>query len=332
MIDHFCKLSLEQIADELVKPKKTLILFHVRSDADAVGSAFALRELLRVMGVPVYCACSEEIPDRLAFLMDGAQGSVLLDEDMIIDYERIVTVDSASPSQLGALFSRLHKDVDIMIDHHASGSVYADNYVDASAAATGEIIYELAEIFFKRGDIEQIPMRVMSCVYAAINSDTGSFKFSNTTPKTMCIAAELMENGVYFSTINSLLYDSKSLVQLKAEGEAMRSLRLYSDGQVASVIFPFSLKEKLGADDEHLETLIDVVRSVSGVEVAFVVKQSTNEPRFRVSLRSKNYVDVSAICAKFGGGGHKRAAGCTVEADSAEEANELVLNEILKRI
>ena len=332
MIDHFCKLSLEQIADELVKPKKTLILFHVRSDADAVGSAFALRELLRVMGVPVYCACSEEIPDRLAFLMDGAQGSVLLDEDMIIDYERIVTVDSASPSQLGALFSRLHKDVDIMIDHHASGSVYADNYVDASAAATGEIIYELAEIFFKRGDIEQIPMRVMSCVYAAINSDTGSFKFSNTTPKTMCIAAELMENGVDFSTINSLLYDSKSLVQLKAEGEAMRSLRLYSDGQVASVIFPFSLKEKLGADDEHLETLIDVVRSVSGVEVAFVVKQSTNEPRFRVSLRSKNYVDVSAICAKFGGGGHKRAAGCTVEADSAEEANELVLNEILKRI
>ena len=332
MIDHFRKLSLEQIADELVKPKKTLVLFHVRSDADAVGSAFALRELLRVMGVPVYCACSEEIPERLVFLMDGAQGSVLLDDDMIIDYERIVTVDSASPSQLGSLFSRLHKDVDIMIDHHAAGGIYADNYIDPTASATGEIIYELAQILQRKGYIEQIPPRTLACVYAAISADTGSFRYSNTTPKTMRIAAELMERGVDCAAINSMLYDSKSLVQLKAEGEAMNSLCLYADGRVASVVFPHALKKKLGAEDEHLETLIDVARSVSGVEVAFVIKQSSEEPIFRVSMRSKEEVDVSAVCARFGGGGHKRAAGCTIEASSAEEAEKFVLAEIFKRI
>lgn len=332
MIDHFRKLSLEEIAEQLVKPKRTLVLFHVRPDADAIGSAFALRELLRVMGVPVYCACSDELPERLSFLADGVQGSVLLEDGMIIDYERIVSVDSASPAQLGPIFSRLHRDVDIMIDHHAKGGIYADNYIDPTAAATGEIIYELALILKRKGYIEQIPPRTLACIYAAISADTGSFKFSNTTPKTMRIAAELMEGGVDSATINSLLYDSKSLVQLKAEGEAMNSLRLYAEGRVSSVVFPFSLKKKLGAEDEHLETLIDVARSVSGVEVAFVVKQSNEEPTFRVSMRSKEEVDVSAICARFGGGGHKRAAGCTIEANSAEEANELVLAEILKRI
>lgn len=332
MIEHFRKLSLEEIAEELAKPKATFILFHVRSDADAVGSAFALRELLRVMGVPVYCACSDEIPERLNFLVDGVQGSVLLGEDVIFDHERVVSVDSASPSQLGPLFSRLHKDVDIMIDHHAVGGVYADNYIDPTAAATGEIIYELAQILQRKGYIEQIPPRTLACIYAAVSEDTGSFRYSNTTPKTLRIAAELMESGVDTAMINSLLYDSKSFIQLKAEGEAMNSLSLYFDGRVASVLFPYALKKRLDAEDEHLETLIDVARSVSGVEVAFVVKQSNEEPTFRVSMRSKEEVDVSAICARFGGGGHKRAAGCTIEASSAEQAEKMVLAEISKRI
>ena len=333
MIDQFHSLSLEQIADELTKRKKTLIIFHARPDADAIGSAFALRELLRVMGVPVYCACTDEMPDRLLFLADGAQGSVVLERELIIDYERIISVDSASPSQLGELFGRLHKDVDIMIDHHAKGTVYADYYIDPTASATGEIIYELAEILLRRGDIDEIPERTLNCIYAAISTDTGSFRYSNTTPKALCIAAELLESGVDLAHINHLLYDSKSLTELRAEAMAIDNLELYADGRVAAVLFPYSAKQAIGAQNEHLETLIDVARSVAGVEVAFVVKQLSSDEPFRVSMRSACDIDVSRICARFGGGGHVKAAGCSIEArsaDSIEAVRDMVLKEILE--
>lgn len=331
MIDHFKKLALDELCRSIARNKKTLILYHVRPDADAVGSAFALRELLRIMNIPAYCACSDEIPERLLFLADGVQGSVLLDDGLKIDYERIISVDSASPSQLGPLYERLHRDVDIMIDHHAKGTVYADNYIDPEAAATGEIIYRISQRMVELGYINKIPERTLNCIYAAISSDTGCFKFSNTTPRTMRIAAELMEGGVDFSHINTLLYDSKSLVQLKVEGEAIYRIKTYMDGRISSVVFPYSLSASLAASPEHLETLIDVARSVSGVEVAFVVKQNTSENLFNVSMRSVGDVDVSEICACFGGGGHKRAAGCRIAAESAESAEEKVLEAIFKK-
>lgn len=330
MIDHFRALSLEQIAHELANPKKTLIIFHARPDADAIGSAFALRELLRLMDVPVYCACCDEMPERLTFLADGTQGSVALDNDMIIDYERIVSVDSASPSQLGDLFGRIRRDVDIMIDHHASGTVYADHYVDPTAAATGEIIYELAEILVRLGKIEEIPARTLNCIYAAISADTGCFRYSNTTPKTMCIAAELIECGVDFVNINNLLYDSKPIVQLRAEAEAIDNLELYFDGKVAALLFPYSSKKRIGAENEHLETLIDIARSVAGVDVAFVVKQPEENAPFRVSMRSVGEIDVSRLCARFGGGGHRCASGCTVNADSAQDVRDMILSELAR--
>ena len=129
-MERFKALSLDELCASLCENKKTLIIFHLRPDADAVGSAFALRELFRMMDIQSYCACSEELPERLEFLTDGVQGSVLLEDDMRLDYERIISVDSATPAQLGELFNRLHRDIDIMVDHHASGTVYAANYID----------------------------------------------------------------------------------------------------------------------------------------------------------------------------------------------------------
>lgn len=325
MIDQFKALSLEEIVGELQKPKNTLIIYHVRPDADAIGSAFALRELLRVMGVPVWCACSDELPARLEFLADGVQGSVLLDEDMIIGYERIVALDSASPEQLGPLFKRLRRDVDVMIDHHARGHVYADHYVDPTAAATGEIIYKIARMLLERGCIEEIPERTKNCIYAAISADTGSFRYSNTTPTTMRVAAELIEMGVDHSAISSALYDSKPYGQLVAESEAARRVCFYEDGRVATLIFTYDLRERIGVSADELDTLIDVLRSVEGVEVAIVIKQPEPTDSYRVSLRSKNDVDVAAVSARFGGGGHARAAGCTIVAQSAEAVEKKIL-------
>ena len=332
MIDQFKKLSMDELCDRLCLPRKTLIIYHVRSDADAVGSAFALRELLRIMNIPAICACADDVPDRLRFLCDGVQGSVLLEEGMELDHERVISVDSASPSQLGSLYDILHKYIDIMIDHHAMGTVYADNYIDSEAAATGEIIYEIAKRLVYRGKIAQIPSRVINCVYAAISSDTGCFRFANATPRTFRCAAELIEAGAEHTEINHRLFEAQTLKQIRAEGEAARRLQIHDGGKIASVTFPYSSKFSMSLSDEHLETIIDIPRSVSGVEVAFSVRQPDDVPIFKVSMRSSSDIDVSEICALFGGGGHMRAAGCTVNAANIREAEEKILDAIRKSI
>lgn len=328
----FRSLSLGEVCQILCEPKLTLIIYHVRSDADAVGSAFALRELLTCMGIPALCACSDEVPERLHFLHDAVQGSVLLDEELSMDHERVISVDSASPAQLGELFERLHRDVDLMIDHHATGTVYADHYIDPTAAATGEILYAIAKELVSMGKIPRIPYRVINCLYAAISSDTGCFRFANVTPATLRCAAELLEAGADAADINHRLYESKTLKQIAAEGEAARRLRLYREGRVATVSFPYFIKKDLELSDEHLETIIDIPRSVAGVEVAVTIRQPKVENLFRASLRSNGEFDVAEVCALFGGGGHKRAAGCTVEAPNIEEAERLLLSAIGKRL
>lgn len=323
----FKALSFDALCERLCEKKNTLIVYHARPDADAIGSAFALRELLVAMGIPAFCACADEIPKRLEFLTEDVQGSALIDS-LPTGHERVISVDSASPQQLGCLFERLHKDIDLMIDHHAVGAVYADNYVDPNAAACAEIIFSIAEWLFERGIITYIPNKVYICVYAALSSDTGCFKFANVTPETHICAAKLIRAGVNSSLINHLLYESKSLKQIKAEGEAAKRLTTYAHGKIASVLFPYSAKFSLGLSQEHLETIIDIPRSLSGVEVAFVVKQLEDEPVFKVSMRSNGEFDVSAVCAKFGGGGHAKAAGCTVEAPNIDLAEKLLLEAI----
>ncbi len=327
-MSNFRALSMGELCDRLCENKKTLIIYHVRSDADAIGSAFALRELLRVMNIPAICACGDEVPDRLRFLTDGVQGSVLIEEDMQMDHERVISVDSASPQQLGELFERLHRYVDLMIDHHGSGTVYADHYIDPSASATGEIIFEIAKELLRMGRISVIPERVIHCVYAAICSDTGCFRFQNATSKTFRCAAELLELGAEQGEINRRLFESKTYKQIRAEGEAASRLVLHDGGRIASVTFPYSSKFALQLSDENLETIIEIPRSVEGVEVAFSVRQPNETGLFRVSMRSARDVDVSAICARFGGGGHVRAAGCSLQAANIREAEETVLRAV----
>ena len=321
---NFKELSFETLCEKICENKNTLIIYHARPDADAIGSAFALRELLYFMGINAICACTDEVPERLSFMTEDVQGSVLLD-DFVTGHERVISVDSASPAQLGSLFDKLHKDIDIMIDHHAKGTIYADHYIRPDAAATAEIIFDIAEWLLENGRIPYIPQKVYSCIYAAISSDTGCFKYANVTPKTHIYASKLVELGVDTADINHRLFESKTLKQLKAEGEAARRLSVHDKGRIASVTFPYSAKFSLGLSEEHLETIIDIPRSLGGVEVAFAVRQPEDKNFFRVSMRSNGDFDVSAVCARFGGGGHARASGCSIEARGIDEAEKMVL-------
>ena len=332
MMTDFNSLSFDELCARLCENKSTLIVYHTHSDGDAVGSAFALREIFRLMDIPAMCACSDEVPERLRFISDYAQGSVLVEAGMELGHERVISVDTAAPAQLGDMFHILHKDIDLMIDHHSRGTVFADNYIDATASATGEIIYAIAKHFLDCGKICAMSPQLLTCIYAAISSDTGGFRYSNVTPCTHRIAADLIEAGIDASDINHRLFESKALMQICAEGLAIESLELHLDGRVACSSISYREKQKYGVEESDLDTMIEIPRSILGVEVAFVVRQPDEKPYFRVSMRSACDFDVSAICARFGGGGHVRAAGCGIEAENIQEAIKKILDAISQKL
>ncbi len=322
-------IAFSALEAHLSEPADTLILFHRSPDADAIGSAFTLRSVLEALGSRAWCVCGDEVPSRLRFLMNGAQESVLPDSiptDFAVG--RIVSVDTASAHLLGSLEAIYGTQVDLMIDHHGSGEPYATYcYIQPTAAATGEILFDLVKLLATEGRM-CITDAVCVDLYAAISGDTGCFRFSNATSETHLRAAELLASGIDSAEINHRLFDSKSMEQLRAESAGVSNLHLFFEGRVAIITFPYALKVALGLSDEHLETLIDVARALRGVEVAICIRQPEAEGRFRVSARSATDFDVSAFCANFGGGGHKKAAGCTVMAADIGDAVEKVISAI----
>ncbi len=312
----FETLRIDAAANRLAAARSVLILFHINPDGDAVGSAFALRNALEALGKRAFCVCASDVPERLLFAMNDTQKSARL-EDIPVDFvpELVVSVDTASPAQLGALYEVYKGRIDLMIDHHAKGTVYADNYIVSGASSCGEVLCGVLDILFRQAGIE-MPYRVSELIYTALSADTGCFRYNNTSPSAHILAARLVGEGIDSADINHKLFGMKSLKQMQVEHAGFERMNFYAGGRIAMIAFPYDLKKQYGATDENLETLIDVVRCVKGVEVAAVIKQPTEENRFRISMRSSCDFDVSEICAHYGGGGHERAAGCTLVSDS----------------
>ncbi|MBQ7336824.1 MAG: DHH family phosphoesterase [Clostridia bacterium] len=299
-----------------------VILFHARPDGDAVGSAFALRMILEQMGLKVRCLCADEVPSRLRFLTDGVQTCVsesALPAEFLCCETVVISVDTASVAQMGALADTWQGRVQMMIDHHELGTPYAPALIDPTAAATGELIYALGNELMRMGAIDAIPAAANIAIYAAISSDTGSFRYTNVTERTFSCAAALRASGVDTAAISHALFECKSFTQLKAEHLGFEALQLWEDGRVAVIPFSYALKTENGIRDEDMETLVDVARVIEGVEIVLSVRQPAEEGRYRVSTRSSGAFCVAPLCARFGGGGHAKAAGCTVMAESMDE-------------
>lgn len=321
--------DLDELIALLESPTDTLILFHRNPDADAVGSAFALSNVLEQLGSPTRCVCQDEVPANLQFLMNGTQESVLADA-VLADFEpvRIISVDTASRAQMGTLADLFGESVDVMIDHHEEDDPYgAQCYIRPSAAATGEILFDLIK---RLAEEERITIDEAMCIdlYAAISGDTGCFRYSNVTPKTHVRAAELVASGIDCADINRRLFENKSLERLRAQSAAISNMELVADGKIAVVTFPYALKAALGLSDADLDALVDIPRSLSGVEVALCIRQPLPEGKFRVSCRSNGAYDVAALCRKFDGGGHARAAGCTLTALDIGDAMHRIVSAI----
>lgn len=312
---NYVALDIDGVIEEMRSLSKALILFHVHPDADAAASAFALKQMLISMGKYAYCVCEDELPERLSFIMDGQDSVNVSSIPCDITFDKVFTVDSASPSQLGSLYTLYKDKIDVMIDHHKVGNIYANNYIDPCASSCGEVLYHIFKRIEDKDNIK-MPKCVCELIYTAICSDTGCFRYYNVSDTTFDIASELYKRNVDMPSINHKLFGIKSLKQMQVEHAGFERMNFYLDGKIAVITFPYSLKEQYMAEDETLETLIDVARCVKGVEIAAVVKQLTDENRFKVSMRSSSDFDVSKLCALYGGGGHVHASGCTLVCDS----------------
>ena len=311
------ELSFSELVDRVIGAKKPILLTHTRPDGDTVGSCAALASIFEATGRRATVVSPDVIPRRLSFLSDNDRFSPK--KEYPAD-ATVIAVDVASPQQLGSLQSVFTGALSpsFMIDHHERGVAFCPRYLRADASAVGEIVYDLAVELVSRGVLPAIPPFAVNAIFASISSDTGCFKYSNVTPRTHRIAAELIERGADAAEINRLLFDVKTAEILAAEGYVASHLHKTLNGRIAWVIVTDAIRDGLGLLDEHFETAIDVVRSLEGVEIAMTVKESP-DGKYKVSFRSTG-LDVAKVAATLGGGGHVRASGCSLSAHSADDA------------
>ena len=305
---------------------KIAILIHARPDGDCIGSGFAMKKLLAGIGCESCVVCADRLPARLKFISDGSEiaADSVPDEYAPGSGCRAIALDVAAPSQLGSLENSYN--IVLSLDHHIMSTPVADGYLDATAAATGEIVWRIARNWLRAGIIGSIPDGMAENVYAAISSDTGGFRYSNVTANTHRIAAQLVQHVPEHAEIDRLLFEVKSEERLAAEKAAMDYLRKYRNGTVTVCAMTMEQIAERGLSDEDLEALIDVARSVNGSQIAYSVREEA-KGIFRISARSNGNADVSEICRRFGGGGHVKASGATIEAADIEEAVKLILRE-----
>lgn len=321
----------QNIINKLKESKNIIILPHVSVDGDALGSSLALALALKKAGKNVRVYFEEEIPQVFTFL-PGKEfilkySNFNEDSSKMSKAETVVALDTGDLERLGnrvEIFNNSENKINI--DHHPTNTYFAEiNYVNPKAAATCEIVYEL----IKAIDIE-LDNDIALCLYTGILTDTGGFKFGNTTSITHLIVSDLLNYQLDIPTISYRIFDAVSKEKLKLIGKAINTIELHEDGKLALATVTKKMLEETGALDEDTEGIINYVRNINGVEIAALFKEK-EDLEIKVSLRSKSYADVAEIALKHNGGGHKNAAGCTINAPLGE-AKKIIFDDLIKAI
>lgn len=311
--------------DKVIKDyNKFAIVSHTSPDGDSMGSMLALYNILCLNHKRADMFIDDVLPERYSFLPFTENIERFSTSK---DYDCLFALDCGDPERLGKCKELIDKaKVVVNIDHHISNCRYGSiNLVETNASSTGEILYD---IFI--GNNYEINRNTATCLYTSILTDTGGFKYSNTTSKTFRIAGSLIDTGINFSEIFSFIYDRRTVGQVKLMSRVVSTLDMELDNKVALLsMFPNMINE-CGATEEDASEFINIARDIDGVEVAVFIKEK-NSGSFRISLRSKTSVDVRKIAERFSGGGHIRAAGCTIEGNY-DKVRTILLEEIKKHL
>lgn len=316
--------DIEKAVEILRRAQKILLVSHAVPDGDSIGVLLGLGLGLEAKGQEVIMAMPEEVPALYRFLPGWEKIKKCTEIESIPD--TVVFLDCTDTERAGnELVQRLKENPPfflVNIDHHVSNQRFGQiNLVEEKAAATAEIVYELLQSL----NVE-INSSIAVALYTAIATDTGSFRYSNTTPHTHRLAAELLERGADLNLVRKHLYEMRPLESLYMTREALKTLQTTADGRIAWMVLTQEVLAQAQSADYYgyLEGLINYPRSIKGVEIAIFFREI--EPGIvKVGFRSKeDNVDVNLLASQFGGGGHQKASGCTVNGEINAVVEEIV--------
>jgi phosphoesterase RecJ-like protein len=311
-------MILDKIIEALEKAEKIVILPHISADGDAIGSCLALAAALEGMGKKVKVVLEEDIPFIYRFLPRQELAEVYTVAEN--SYDVAVALDTGDLGRLGSrkeLFER--GNITVNIDHHSTNSEFAFyNFVQPSSSAVGEIVYQMIKMMGI--DLEQ---DTATCLYTAIATDTGGFRFSNTTSLTHQIIADLINSGAVVADISQKVFDTVSYQKVRLMGLAIGTLELLEKGRVSVISVTPEMMKEAGAAEEDCDGIVNLGRNIRGVEVALMLRQWENN-EVKVNLRSNTGFDVASLAALYAGGGHKKAAGCIVRGSLPEVKKKLL--------
>lgn len=312
--------SIKDIAAFLKKADNIMIFSHINMDGDALGSSSALCMALRSLGKKAYVLLNEEIPDNLDFL---EMGCCTYDSSVLEKTDVAVMLDCNAYDRIRGREESFRKaETKVCLDHHAVSQteiVFDYFHCEPESAATGELVYLLIKHLGA-----PLTLDIANAIFAAITTDTGNFQHSNTSKRTHSIVSNLYDvEGFQSKPISSLIYDRRTKEEFKLENIVLSNLDFYADGKLAVGSVTQDLLTNLGCNISHADPIIQRVMSIKGVEVGAIIKEN-DEGVFKASLRAKSYADVAEVASKFGGGGHVRAAGCTLGSEIGEIKYRLI--------
>ncbi len=303
--------DLQRAAELLLGWDNILILSHRSPDGDTLGCASALSRALLALGKSVQFRCTDEIPQKFAYMFSGVQFTEF-------EPEKIVTVDVADKALLGTL-EPLAEKTDLAIDHHATHRFFAkETWVEGSAAAACMLIAKLIPALGV-----QITPEIADCLYTGIATDSGCFMYPNAGPETHRVAAGLIECGARYAEINRAMFDTKSRSAIRLLKRVYSDMEFFHDDRCAVLCLTNELIEDTGAQESDLDGVSSMVRQVEGVLFGMTIRER-GENEYKVSLRAAGEADAAKVCMQFGGGGHKGAAGCTIFAPLEEVKMRIV--------
>lgn len=312
------KLTRSETADFLRQHDDYCILTHKRPDGDTIGSSAALCRILRQLGKTAHILVNREVTPKFAWLHEG------LTKEAAGDNDTIVTVDVASPNMLPAEYEPFLGRIALRIDHHGSATSFTEvELVDPAMGACAEIIYDL--MLQLQAEMDE---NIADAIYVATSTDTGCFRFANTTEHTFLTAAACAKGGARVFQLNQVLFETNSLARLKIQSWIVENMHIFGGGKLTVVAIPKEVEDAIGVTEDDMDNITSFPRTIEGICMAATLRES-KDGRTKISVRAVPGWDATVIAAKFGGGGHKGAAGASTDMPIMEAA-ERIREEMMK--
>lgn len=285
------------------------ILTHCRPDGDTTGSAAALCLGLRQLGKTAHVLKNPEISDRFAWLHAG------LTKEQADSGDTLICVDTASPGMVPKAFAPWKEDIALRIDHHGSATSFTQwELVDAGSASCAEIVWDVLVLMGVTPD-----KSIAEAIYVGLSTDTGCFRYANTTAHTFATAAQCAQAGARIYELNQELFETNTLARLKMQAWIVDHMRLLREGQMAISAIPKAVERELGVTEDDMDNISSFPRTVAGVKMAATLRE-TDDGATKLSVRAIPGLDATVVTVKFGGGGHKGAAGASIKLPLEEAA------------